>query len=104
MDNFYLLFCTPIWSHQGFSIEEKLILNFIWNFQMKTGCCYATNQYIATCFGLRVDRVKMLVAELQSAGYINQWEEDNRRYMECNLTKLEGDCDVNEDLFRDFSY
>lgn len=104
MDNFYLIFCKPIWSHKGFSIEEKLILNFVWNFQQKSGECYATNDYIATCFGMRVDRVKTLVAELQSVGYINTWEEDDRRYMTCNLSRLEDDCDVNEDLFRDFSY
>lgn len=104
MNKIYLLLCTSIWSHKGFTIEEKLILNFIWNFQMNAGNCYATDSFIGECFGLRVDRVKTLIAELKEAGYINTWEEDDRRYMACNLARLDGSCDVNEDLFRDYTY
>lgn len=87
MNNFYLRFNHQIWQNPDLSIEQKLIVNFVWNFQVKSGYCFASDDYIAEVFGMRSSHVYLLVAELLSGKHIKILEEEPRRLMVVN-TKL----------------
>lgn len=87
MNNFYLRFNHQIWQNPDLSLEEKLIVNLVWNFQIKAGYCYASDDYIAEVFGMRTDQVYLLIAELLSKKHIKILEEEPRRLMGIN-TKL----------------
>lgn len=87
MNNFYLRFNHQIWQNSDLSLEQKLIVNFVWNFQLKSGYCYASDDYIAEVFGMRSSQVYLLVAELLSEKHIKILEEGPRRLMVVN-TKL----------------
>lgn len=81
MNYFYLRFCPYIWHNEELNLREKLILNFIWNFECKAGYCYATDEYIAEVFGMLPERVKHTVNALKSKNYINYIKGDYERCM-----------------------
>lgn len=83
MNNFYLRFNHDIWQ-TSLTIEEKLIVNFIWNFQIKSGACYAADGYIAEVFNLNVTNVSKLVAKLAEEKHIKILESEPRRLMVVN--------------------
>jgi hypothetical protein len=86
MNYFYLKFCPTIWHNSELKLSEKLILNFIWNFEMQSGYCYATNEYIAEVFGMSPERIKLTVDALKSKNYINYIAGDYERCMVCLMT------------------
>ena len=87
MNNFYLRFNPLIWENGDLSIEKKLIINFVWNFCIKSGYAYSSNDYIAQVFGMRVTDVKTLIAELLEEEHIKTIPHPERRLLIVN-TKL----------------
>jgi len=102
--NLNLQFCPQIWKSSRFSIEEKLILNLIYNFEIKKGYAYASDYWISDTFGMRLNQVSTLVAELSSAGYINIWYEDEMRCMSLNSSRLESELEPYNDDFGNYEY
>ncbi len=84
MNNFYLRFNHIIWQNDELTLSQRLIVNFVWNFQLKTGWCFAADDYIAEVFNMPVDVVSMLIAELISKGHIKVLETTPRRLMIVN--------------------
>ena len=84
MNNFYLRFNHTIWQNDELTLSQRLIVNFVWNFQLKSGYCYASDEYIAEVFNMSVDMVRTLVAELISNGHIKPLETSPRRLMMVN--------------------
>lgn len=84
MNNFYLRFNHEIWNNDDLTLAERLIVNFIWNFQAKSGSCFAENAYIATVFNMHVEDVSKLIAELESRNHIKILEREPRRLMVVN--------------------
>ena len=84
MNNFYLRFNHTIWTNPDLSIEQKLIVNFVWNFCLKSGYAFASDDYIAEVFGMRVDQVSKLIAELCEGKHIKILPEETRRLIVIN--------------------
>ena len=84
MNNFYLRFNHTIWQNDDLTLPQRLMVNFVWNFQIKSGAAYASDQYIAEVFNMPVDVVSMLIAELISNGHIKLLEKTPRRLMIVN--------------------
>jgi hypothetical protein len=84
MNNFYLRFNHTIWQNDELTLSQRLIVNFVWNFQLKSGAAYASDEYIAEVFNMSVDMVRTLVAELISNGHIKLLEKTPRRLMIVN--------------------
>jgi hypothetical protein len=84
MNNFYLRFNHTIWQNDDLTLSQRLIVNFVWNFCLKSGYCYASDEYIAEVFNMSVDMVRTLVAELISKGHIKLLETSPRRLMTVN--------------------
>lgn len=104
MNAINLHFPPQIWKSFKFTAEEKLILTLVYNFQVKRGYAYATDYWISDTFGINLNDVSKLVAELSSIGYINIWYEEDTRCMSLNLSRMEEDLESYSDPFADFQY
>ncbi len=104
MTHINLHFYPQIWQSSRFSVEEKLILTLVYNFQIKTGAAYASDYWISDTFGMRLNHVSELVAALSSAGYINIWYEEETRYMSLDLSRMESDTEPYNDMFGTYEY
>jgi len=63
----------------------------VYNFQIKRGAAYATDYWISDTFGMRLNQVSTLVAELSSAGYMNIWYEEETRYMSLDFERMQNE-------------
>ncbi len=84
MNNFYLRFNRDIWSHPELTTEQKLILNFAWNFEVKAGYCYASNSYMSEIFGLPEYRILSAINELVDLNLICVKYQDDVRFLVVN--------------------
>lgn len=87
MNNFYLRFNREIWQNSDLNLQQKLILNFVWNFCLKSGYCYASNQYIAEVFGMYVEEVYLTITRLLDNEHIKVIPHPEKRLLTVN-TKL----------------
>ena len=84
MNNFYLRFNPAIWQNDDLTLAGRLIVNFVWNFQCRSGACFAEDPYIAEVFNMSVDQVSKLIAELIADDHIKILEKEPRRLMSVN--------------------
>ena len=87
MNNFYLRFNREIWQERELSLEQKLILNFVWNFEVKAGYCHASDDYLSEVFGIPQYRILGILNELKDLNLIKSKEEESRRFLAVNKTK-----------------
>ena len=87
MNNFYLRFNREIWQDQELTLEQKLVLNFVWNFEVKAGYCNASDDFIAEVFGLPTYRILSAINALKDLNLIKTKEEESHRFLAVNKKK-----------------
>jgi len=66
----FLRIDRAIWSDQALGIEQKIILNFVYQFHVMNLCCTFSPEWIAYKFGWETQFVQEVVTLLEKLGYI----------------------------------
>jgi len=71
-EGYILLRVDPhIWNDESLNYPEKIILNLIYGFTAQGKCCFVTNDWISSYFGIDVFLVRDIINMLSVRGYIN---------------------------------
>lgn len=66
----FLRIDRAIWSDPALAIEQKIIINFVYQFHVQGLCCTFTPEWIAYKFGWEPQFVQEVVTLLEMLGYI----------------------------------
>ena len=70
-EGYILLRIDPhIWNDQSLNYPEKIILNLVYGFTAQGKCCFVSDDWISSYFGIDVNLVRNIISMLSMRGYM----------------------------------